>query len=78
MFGNLDERGNTNRWADFNAGFEHHGVEVDLTDADERGRTRRSRSGTGTKVAMRVDIDGMRKLLDRVFSSMWRKATEER
>lgn len=58
-------------------GYETHQVDVDLSAGEERGRTRTDKKGFRTQVATSVDINMMRKLLDRVFSSNWRKPLEE-
>lgn len=58
-------------------GFKRTKLEVALTDDEERGRTRETGNGFETLVATTVDIQMMRKLLDRVFSDSWRQPTEE-
>jgi purine nucleosidase len=47
-------------------------LRVALDEGEHRGHTKSDASGSITNVAMRVDIEGMRKLLVRVFGRRWK------
>jgi purine nucleosidase len=55
--------------------FEPFALAVNLSEDESRGRTRPAEGGNHTMVAMEVEIEIMRNLLDRVFSGDWRKVS---
>src|SRR5207253_2987883 len=83
MMGNVAAPGNTTPYAEFNAwcdpeapelvhpgllAFEEQRLMVDLDEAEHRGHTRVDPDGVRVKVAMRVDLGPVRRLLsERVF-----------